>query len=107
MQNLFNFPDDLNVTVSKKDLVDLVNICLTKCSQQAKVFPEHLTIKQLSEYLNYSQPAVYKMVSEAGIPCYKISGKLLFKKSEIDCWLLEFKQPTLKSQIAKLDNKCK
>jgi len=74
---------------------------------QTKQFPEHLSIRQLAEYLNYSEAAIYKMVASAEIPNYKLSGKLLFKKNEIDDWLHEFKQPTLRTRLAELDNKCK
>lgn len=108
MINLSSLPEQVNVTVTKRDLVDFANICLQKSNfKQENEFPEHLTIKQLSQYLNYSAPAIYKMVGQAEIPSYKLSGKLLFKKSEIDDWLLDFKQPTIKARIAELDSKCK
>lgn len=106
MKNLWGLPESVNFTIRKQDLIDLVNICLTKgIKQNAKVFLEHLNIKQLSEYLNYSEPAIYKMVAHAEIPYYKLSGKLLFKRTEIDDWLLNFRQPTTKERFAELDNK--
>jgi excisionase family DNA binding protein len=101
-------PENVNITVTKKDLFEIIDYCLRRnLNKQAIEVPEHLTIKQLSEYLNYSPPAIYKMVGQAGIPSYKLSGKLLFKKSEIDVWLSDFKQPTTKDQINELNNKCK
>lgn len=108
MHYLERLPETVNITVSKKDLIEFINVCLAKNNnQQAKLYSEHLTIKELAEYLSYSPPAIYKMVGQAEIPSYKLSGKLLFKKSEIDDWLLDFKQPTIKARIAELDNKCK
>jgi excisionase family DNA binding protein len=98
-----NLPENVNVTVTKSDLIDLINICLTKNqNSKAKEFPPHLSIKQLSEYINYSEPAVYRMVSQAAIPCYKIAGKILFKKSEIDNWLIDFKQRTVSEKLEEL-----
>ena len=82
----------------------LINYCLQKGTETKAQFPEHLNIKQLSSYLNYSEPAIYKMVAHAEIPCYKISGKLLFKRIEIDNWLFEYKQPTIKNQISQLED---
>mgnify|MGYP001001399129 CR=1 FL=1 len=103
MDFISSLPDNINVTVSKKDLLELFNICLIKSRQdQEKHFPVFLSIKQLSEYFNYSEPAVYKMVAQAEIPCYKISGKLLFKKTEIDAWLFEFRQPTVNEKVGEL-----
>lgn len=108
MNYLQQLPDNVNITVTKKDLLDLVNICLANSEyRQAKQIPEHLTIKQLSEYLNYSAPAIYRMVGQSEIPNYKLSGKLLFKKTEIDLWLNEFRQPTTKERFCELGNKCK
>ena len=105
---LENLPENVNITVTKKDLVDLINICLFKEeSRLEKQIPQHLTIKQLAEYLNYSEPAIYKMVGQAEIPYYKLSGKLLFKRTEIDLWLNEFRQPTTKERFTKLETKRK
>jgi len=95
---------NLNVTLNKEDLFEIVDYCLQKRSSSKEQFPPHLNIKQLSRYLNYSEAAIYRMVGSAEIPCYKICGKLLFKKSEIDDWLFEFKQPTLKSRISLLES---
>jgi excisionase family DNA binding protein len=105
---LENLPENVNITVTKKDLFEIIDYCLSKnLNKQAIEVPEHLTIKKLAEYLSYSPPAIYKMVGQAEIPSYKLSGKLLFKKSEIDDWLLDFRQPTIKARIAELDSKCK
>ena len=109
MLNIFNdLHDNVNLTVTKRDLVELIEICFTKHAyKQTKQLPEHLSIKQLAEYLNYSEAAIYKMVANAEIPNYKLSGKLLFKKTEIDGWLHQFMQPTLKARLAELNSKCK
>ena len=97
--------ENVNLTVSKKDLLELIEICLNKNElRQLKQFPEHLNLKQLAEYINYSEPAIYKMIAQAEIPAYKLSGKLLFKKTEIDDWLIQFKQPTIKARIDELNN---
>jgi excisionase family DNA binding protein len=105
---LSDLNENVNLTLSKKDLFDLVETCLSKGNRQVKQFPPHLSIKQLSEYLNYSTGAIYKMVSQAEIPTYKLGGgKLLFKKSEIDDWVLDFKQPTTKARLDELNNQCK
>jgi len=108
MNILNDLHENVNITVSKRDLIELVDLCLSKTPcKQAKEFPEHLSIKQLAAYLNYSEAAIYKMVAQAVIPSYKLSGKLLFKKVEIENWLIEFKQPTIKARIAELNSRCK
>ena len=107
MLTLDNLHENVNFTLKKKDLIELIETCLNKSSEKQKIFPQHLSIKQLAEYLNYLAGAVYKMVSQAEIPTYKLGGgKLLFKKSEIDNWLLDFKQPTTKTRLDELNSQC-
>jgi excisionase family DNA binding protein len=105
--NFLNFNDEKRITLEKSDLIQLVDYCLQKGAETRAQIPEHLNIKQLSKYVSYSEPAIYKMVAQAVIPSYKISGKLLFKKTEIDDWLMQFQQPTIKARIAELNSKCK
>jgi excisionase family DNA binding protein len=108
MNILTDLQENVNITVTKRDLVELIEICLNKnLFRQSKQLPEHLNLKQLSEYINYSEPAIYKMIAQAEIPAYKLSGKLLFKKTEIDEWLMQFKQPTIKARIDELNSKRK
>lgn len=105
---MFNFKsEEQRVTLEKTDLIELVSYCLQKGAEKKAQVPEHLNMKQLSRYLNYSEAAIYRLVSQAAIPVYKLSGKLLFKRTEIDEWLFEFKQPTIKSQISDLEDRSK
>lgn len=101
---MLNTKVETYVKITEVELVELVNYCLKKGSEAMEQFPPHLNIKQLSRYLNYSEATIYKMVGHAEIPCYKISGKLIFKKSEIDDWLFNFQQPTLKTRISLLES---
>lgn len=95
MRLINSLPENINVTINKNELVEALKFYTNSfISKIGNDFPEHLNIQQLSKYLNYSKPAIYKMVGESSIPYYKVHSKLLFKKSEIDEWLLVFKQPT-------------
>lgn len=103
MLDITRLPNDIYITAKKQDLIDLVNFCLLKnMNEQKRMFPEYLTIKQLAEYIGYSEPSLYKKVAQSEIPCYKIAGKLLFKKTEIDAWLFEFRQPTITEKVGEL-----
>jgi len=99
-----NLPDNVNITVSKNDLIDLLSSCLLKGKNLHTLhFSAHLTIKRLSEYGDFSKPANYKMVGQSEIPYDKRSGKLLFKRSEIGNWILDFKHPRIKNRIEELN----
>ena len=101
MNNFFSLPNCVNVTITKNELVEAIKFYAKNKNNENRVnYPEYLTIQQLSSYLSYSKPALYKMVGNSSIPYYKLQSKLLFKRSEIDSWLLDFRQPTINEFIA-------
>lgn len=51
---------------------------------------EVLTMDDMSSYTGYSKNYIYHLTSTRQIPFYKpTENKLIFKKSEIDKWLLK------------------
>lgn len=48
---------------------------------------EFLTVKQLSQYIHLSIPAIYNRVAENTIPNIHIGSKILFEKAVINEWL--------------------
>jgi len=46
-----------------------------------------LSIEKCSEYLNVSKAWLYKRTSLHEIPCFKIGGVLMFRRSELDAWI--------------------
>lgn len=46
-----------------------------------------MTTKELSEMLNLSVSAIYRLVDEKKIPCYKINNEYRFRLDEITKWL--------------------
>ena len=51
-----------------------------------------LSVRELAEYLSYSNDRIYKLKDEyfiEGIHFYKKSGKILFDRVAIDSWMVE------------------
>lgn len=48
-----------------------------------------MSVDEVSAYTGYKKRYVYKLAYEKRIPHYKRDGKLIFKREEIDKWLLE------------------
>lgn len=46
-----------------------------------------LTVSEAAEYLRLKERKLYELVSDAAIPCTKITGRWLFPKPELDQWL--------------------
>lgn len=55
---------------------------------------EVLNIEDLSLMTGLSKSRIYALVNERKVPYYKPNGKLYFKKSEIEDWLLQNRVPT-------------
>lgn len=49
--------------------------------------PQFLTTKELADILRVKERKIYDLASAGEIPCRRITGKLLFPKSEVDAWL--------------------
>lgn len=56
------------------------------------VNPDHLTVKQASEFLNIAEQTIYGYTHRKQIPFYKPHKKLYFLKSELEAWLRQGKQ---------------
>ena len=67
-----------------------------------------LSVRELAEYLSYSNDRIYKLKDEyfiEGIHYYKKSGKILFDRAAIDTWLVEGQtNETNQSQRQIVDN---
>jgi len=55
---------------------------------------ELMDIIELGKYINYQKTSIYGLVQDRKIPFIKASGKLHFRKSDIDQWLNEGKRKT-------------
>ena len=50
---------------------------------------EVMNIRQASQYLGVSPDTLYKYVSEARVPAFKLGNRWKFKKSKLDQWMEE------------------
>ena len=57
---------------------------------------EILSAEQASQFLNLAKQTIYGLTCKNEIPFFKRGKKLYFKKSELEQWLTEGRQQTLK-----------
>lgn len=62
---------------------------------------ELMTIEELANYINYEKTSIYGLVQKRKIPYIKASGKLHFRKYQIDEWL-DSRKVKSKSEIEKM-----
>ena len=48
-----------------------------------------MTMKEVADYLKINDKTAYKLTAEGKIPGFKVGGAWRFKKSEIDSWIAE------------------
>jgi excisionase family DNA binding protein len=53
---------------------------------------EFISIKQVAKLLNSSEAWIKKLIQNKTIPSYKIAGKRLFKRDEIEEWISSQKE---------------
>ena len=49
---------------------------------------ELLTTTEAADYLRLRERKLYELVAERQIPCTKVTGRWLFSRADLDCWLL-------------------
>jgi excisionase family DNA binding protein len=52
------------------------------------------TAEEAAEYCGYSIRTIYRLTADREIPHYKRSGKIFFRREELDDWLTECKVKT-------------
>ena len=68
---------------------------------------EVLSIEECALIINLSVPHIYRLTSQRAIPFYKpMGGKIYFKKSEIENWLLQGRQATNEEIINQATTYC-
>ena len=60
----------------------------------------YLSLSETSEYINLSERTLREKLSE--IPHFRVGSKLLFKKSEVDEWMQQYREIAEDSDISSI-----
>jgi excisionase family DNA binding protein len=61
--------------------------------------PEVMNIRQASQYLGVSPDTLYKYLSGAKIPAFKLGNRWRFKKSTLDRWMERQSQSSSRTHV--------
>ena len=87
-----------------KDLLgDMVKPQLVVQTKQES-FPETFGKNECSQLTGYSVNTINKMICEKKIPYYKKNAKVIFKRAEIEDWLLSNRIQTVEEFIEEKEN---
>ena len=65
---------------------------------------KYLSVDEASTYLKTTKSTIYKMTMDRTIPFYKPSKKILFKKSELDEWVSNYRIKTVEEIESEASN---
>lgn len=88
-----------------KDLIGTMIQPQPSIQSQQEIFPETFGKKECSQLTGYAVNTINKMICEKTIPFYKRNAKVLFRKEEIEAWLLANRIQTVEEFIEEKENK--
>ena len=88
-----------------KDLIGTMIQPQPSIESQQEIFPETFGKKECSQLTGYAVNTINKMICEKTIPFYKRNAKVLFRKEEIEAWLLANRIQTVEEFIEEKENK--
>jgi hypothetical protein len=71
---------------------------------QQETFPETFGKKECSQFTGYAVNTINKMICEKAIPFYKRNAKVIFKRTEIESWLLANRIQTIEEYVDEKEN---
>lgn len=69
-----------------------------------ELFPDTFGKKECSQLTGYAVNTINKMICEKAIPFYKRNAKVIFKREEIEAWLLANRVQTVEEFIEEKEN---
>lgn len=109
--DLSKIPGYLKLEVRKEDLEAFGQKLLEQAIAAKKALPsdakEILNVNEASDLTGLARQTLYGMTSQRTIPFFKKGKRILFKRSELEHWLLENRQQTISEIKFNLKNPTK
>ncbi len=96
--DLSKLPDNIKLQIRKGDLEAFAQMLLEKSQQfisPVNSEKEILTIDGAAEFTGLSKQTFYEFSSRRTIPVYKRGKNILFRRSELETWMLANKRKTV------------
>ena len=103
---LNELPDNIQLVVTKSDLVELVAELISSSGHSTQVLPEkqYYTHEEAAEYLGIARQTLYALTSNRHIPYQKRGGKAnLFLRADLDNWLRQNRKPSQQELAAQAE----
>ncbi|NDV46868.1 DNA-binding protein [Paludibacter sp. 221] len=97
-------------TLSVDEFISLQETIRNESLSSTIQFPEIMSIDMAAQFTGYKKSTLYRKTSDHTIPFFRQGargGRVLFRKSELEEWLLSNKQETVKEHIERLEAELK
>ena len=99
MLNIQSLPEKLRLEVTKEDLehfaMEIVQKTLSAHGQSTPSAKEILTMPEASEFTGLAKQTLYAMTSQRLIPHFKRGKRVLFRRNELEQWMMENRRQTI------------
>ena len=99
-------PAKFKLEVTKEDLEAFARVLLEQSREpkSGSTGPEttFMTITEAATFTNLAKQTLYALASQRKVPHFKKAKRLLFRRSDLEQWLLESKRKTIQEMKADL-----
>lgn len=96
--DLTKIPDFVKLEITKSDLEAFAQTLLAfqqQTATSATATKEILSIDEAAEYTGFAKQTLYTFTSQRTIPHFKRGKNILFKRSELESWMLQNRRKTV------------
>jgi excisionase family DNA binding protein len=101
-------PEKMRLEISKEDLKEFAHFLLEQAEANKpdeEQVPQILTMDDAVKFTHHAKPTLYSLTSKRLIPHFKRGKRILFKRTELEEWMLSEKKQTAKEYQQSLDAK--
>lgn len=102
-QILDNYKDKPLFTLTVEEFIQLQHSAQSSKSHEKEHFSDIIGIEEAVRITGYKRSTIYAKTSDKSIPYHKRGNRVVFKRSELESWMLENRQETMEERIDRLD----
>lgn len=103
-QRLENYKDKPLFALTVEEFIQLQSSATQTLNfPQEKYQSDIIGIEEAAKITGYKRSTIYCKTSDKTIPYHKRGNRVVFKRSELETWMLENRQETIDERIERLD----
>ena len=92
------------IFLTVKEFINLQETIVGKEEGSTSFSPKIMSITDAAKYTGYKKSTLYRKTCSRSIPFHKQGNRVLFRKDELEKWLLKNRQETTEEYIERLES---